>query len=120
MTIESVDKDVHELLARMDDIAGRNGEYLRSIENRVIDGSVDVNDILNKLSDYIRDCDAIHDEIDEYIQAVMKNLEPTNEAISILYIISNLKSMNENSKKRLENFKFMIVPALVTLKQIGY
>ena len=92
----------------------------RSIENRVIDGSVDVNDILNKLSDYIRDGDAIHNEIDEYIQAVMKNLEPTNEAISILYIMSNLKSMNENSKKRLESFKLRIVPALIVLKQIGY
>ena len=120
MTVESVKKDVDELLGRMGKIADKNSEYLESIESKVLDGSVNVNDILGSLTNYIKDVDEIHDEVDKYISDTMKQLKPTNESLTILYVLSNLKSMNEDSKKRSENFKMKIVPALMILKSIGY
>lgn len=122
MTVESVREDVRGFLERLKEIDKSNQDYLVSNINKLLSHSLDVNELIGKFTKYMDDRDKLHSEINEYIISVSNELPPipTDEhMLEILYIMFELKKMNDQAIKDSVDTKLKIVPILVYLNSVG-
>ena len=122
MTVESVREDVRGFLERLKEIDKSNQDYLVSNINKLLSHSLDVNELIGKFTKYMDDRDKLHSEINEYIISVSNELPPipTDEhMLEILYIMFELKKMNDQAIKDSVDTKLKILPILVYLNSDG-
>ena len=122
MTLESIREDIQGFLKRLGEVEKLTEDYFASNFNKLLDQSLDVHELIGTFTKYIDDSDKIHREIDEYIEIVSKELPsmPADESrLHIMYLMIELKHMNDKAIKNSTDAKIKIVPVLMYLKSIG-